>query len=80
MNNGEKIISDMVSHLVRERNLRLTIEVDSEEAAQEIIQWMYSEQKPMKSVLHNVAWGPSIVSEADREVLEFLRAHYVDGK
>ena len=61
-------IADQCAALVAKRTLLLTVEVSTTEAAEELLRWMYAEDKPMKCNLLEIAWDkvavPSAVAEA----------------
>lgn len=61
-------IADQCRALVAKRKLLLTVEVCTPEAAEELLRWMYADDKPMKSNLLEIAWDkatvPSAVAEA----------------
>jgi hypothetical protein len=65
-----KIHDQTVSHLVEQGRLVLTVEVESQEQAEQILQWMYAPEKPMKATLVSLGWNQEAVSS---DVLTAIR-------
>lgn len=58
---------------VEKRRLLLTVDVTSAEAAEQLLSWLYSPQKPMKAELLEVAWDKVAVPIEVAEALRTLR-------
>lgn len=63
-----------LQHLVDKGRLVLTVDVTNKEQAEEILEWMYSPEKPMKSELVELTWGKALVTKQEFEALEQLKA------
>lgn len=61
---ANKHIDDQCGALVAKRKLLLTVEVRTPEEAEELLRWMYSDHKPMKASLLEIAWNKSAVPTA----------------
>ena len=68
-----KFREDQNQALVNKGMLLLTVRVDSPEQADEIMQWMYAKDKPMKAELVEIAWDKVAVNREQVEALEVLR-------
>jgi len=73
---ANQVIDDVCNNLISKGRLLLTVEVRTKEEAEEIMQWMYSGDKPMKSALHEVAWDKAVVSQKVAEAIETLRQSF----
>ena len=62
--------------LVKKGTLLLTVRLDSPEQADEIMQWMYAKDKPMKATLLEIAWDKVAVRKEQAEALEMLRQSF----
>lgn len=71
---ASKVLGDMRRHLVSKGRLVLTVDVRTEEEADQIMQWMYGTEKPMKAALHEVTWDKATVPTAVAEAVETIRA------
>jgi len=63
-----------LQHLVDKGRLVLTVNVTTKEQANEILEWMYAPEKPMKSELLELAWDRATVTKQEYEALEQLKA------
>jgi hypothetical protein len=61
---------------VKKGTLLLTVRLDSPEQADEIMQWMYAKDKPMKAALLEIAWDKVAVRKEQSEALEMLRQSF----
>ena len=68
-----KFREDQNQALANKGMLLLTVRVDSPEQADEIMQWMYAKDKPMKAELVEIAWDKVAVNREQVEALEVLR-------
>lgn len=71
-----KFMEDQNQSLVNKGTLLLTVRVDSQEQAGEIMQWMYAKDKPMKAELVEIAWNKVAVRKEQAEALEMLRRSF----
>ena len=58
---AEQTVTDLNRLLVKKKRIFLEIVVLTDEDADEIWQWMYSKEKPMKAWLVQVAWDKALV-------------------
>jgi hypothetical protein len=63
-----------LQHLVDKGRLVLTVDVATKEQAEEILEWMYAPEKPMKCELLELAWDKTTVTKQEYEALEQLKA------
>ncbi|MEM1156083.1 MAG: hypothetical protein AAGI44_18250, partial [Pseudomonadota bacterium] len=54
------------------KTLVLTVEVTDIEHAEQILEWLYAPEKPMKSQLTAIAWDSEVVPRAVRNALNVL--------
>jgi hypothetical protein len=59
-------VSDMCKSLVSKGRLLLTVDVRTEEEAEQILEWMYCKEKPMKALLNEIAWDKVVVDDPFR--------------
>lgn len=59
--------------LVSKGRLLLTVEVKTPEAAEQLIEWMYATEKPMKSDLLEISWDKVAVPTALAEALAAIK-------
>lgn len=59
--------------LVEKKVLLLTVELSTEEEAEELVQWLYSVKKPMKSTLLSIAWDQVPVPKKVADAIEALK-------
>lgn len=71
-----KFREDQNQSLVNKGMLLLTVRVDYPEQADEIMQWMYAKDKPMKAELVEIAWDKVAVLKEQAEALEMLRQSF----
>lgn len=57
--------------------LLLTVKLSSEEEAEELYDWLYGEEKPMKSLLCSIAWDQVPVPKKVAEAIETLKESLV---
>lgn len=69
---ANKHIDDQCRALVAKRKLLLTVEVRTREEAEELLRWMYSDDKPMKASLLEIAWDKAAVPKAVAEAAAAL--------
>lgn len=75
---GELIIDDQANMLIEKGTLTLTVKVETKEQANEIIEWMYSTEKPFKTELIEVAWDKQTVPSQVVESIRQLQAALID--
>ena len=63
-----------LQHLVDKGRLILTVNVTTKEQAEELLEWMYATEKPMKSELLGLAWDKETVTKQEFDALEQLKA------
>ena len=68
-------IDSMNKSLMEKSPLRLTVEIPTVEAAEEIMAWMYSEERsPMKHArLRSIDWDMAAVSKQEAEAVRMIR-------
>ena len=66
-------LESMYDHLVEEEGIYLYIRVQSREAAKQIVDWMFSGNKPMLADLLEVAWDKELVSKKDADAIRNIR-------
>ena len=71
--NAADFVNEQSTALASKGTLLLTVSLDTPEQADEILRWMYSDKKPMKAVLMEVAWDKVAVSKQQAEALEAMR-------
>jgi hypothetical protein len=60
--------------------LILTVKLENTEQADELLRWMYSKNKPMKSELLEIAWDKVAVPRRQAEALIMLSAAFKEGE
>jgi len=71
INKANKVVRDLNKILVKKRTLQLSVIVENEEEAEEIIRWMYAKaDRPMKSQLDQIAWDKVLVN---KDIAEFMQ-------
>jgi len=80
MNNEERIeqaeqtVAAFNKALVKRGEIFLEVEVNTVEAADEIMRWLYSEKdSPMKATLLQVAWDKALVSKKIGEAVQIIQ-------
>ena len=75
MNKDEanNIKNSLISKLIEKKEILLTVNITTEEQANEILQWMYGNDKPMKTELLELSWDKSTVSTKEAELLNALK-------
>ena len=69
---AEKTFNGIVDMLTRKKIVYLTVEVADREQAEELIEWMYSEEKPMKCTLLRMSCDQQWLTDRAREALNIL--------
>lgn len=59
--------------LAAKGTLLLTVKVETEDQAREILRWMYATQKPMGSKLVEISWDKVAVPKIQADALEVMR-------
>lgn len=70
---GIKQLEAMEQSLVEKSPLLLMVEVSDQEAASELLRWMYSKDKPMKAQLLELAWDREMVTKKQAEAIRMIR-------
>lgn len=73
MTDPTKEYNESCKFLVKKGRLLLTVDVRTEEEADQILTWMYSTQKPMSAALQEIAWDKATVSQAVADAVETLK-------
>ncbi len=73
MTDHEKEYSESCKALVRKGRLLLTVDVRTEEEADQILTWMYGNKKPMGASLQEISWDKATVSQAVADAVETLK-------
>ena len=76
---ADAAIQAMADGLVRESPLLLTVEVATREEAFEILRWLHSPDKPMKSTLQSVQWDHEAVTKLEAKAIRMIRTGGDDG-
>ena len=69
---AKQMVEDLNKTLVKRGILFLEVEVLTEEAADEIMQWMYGKEKPMKASLLQVAWDQALVPKEIYDAVKII--------
>ncbi len=74
-NEAVSMVEQMKQLFVEKRRLLLIVDVENEEAAEQIIRWMYAEiDKPMSAKLLEVSWDKAVVSAKLVDAISQLRS------
>ena len=73
---ANKVLDDMCNSFLSKKRLLLTVDVRTKEEAEEIMNWMYGNEKPMKAALHEISWDKALVSQKVVEAIETLRKSF----
>jgi hypothetical protein len=63
---------NFVRSLLEKKNLTLSVSVRSREDAEQILQWMYSNNKPMSAELNSISWDQAMVTPEVREAISVI--------
>ena len=78
-NEAVSMVEQMKRPFVEKRRLLLIVDVENEEAAEQIIKWMYSEiDKPMSAKLLEVSWDKAVVSAKLVDAISQLRSALIE--
>lgn len=70
---AKRMQEETVQNLVDKGRLILTVDVKTKEQAEELMRWMYSPDKPMKSELIELAWDKKTVTKQEADLLGQMR-------
>ena len=73
MTDPAKEYSESCKSLVKKGRLLLTVDVRTEEEADQILTWMYGTKKPMGAALQEISWDKATVSQAVADAVETLK-------
>ena len=59
---AKEFVENQNKNLLEKGVLILEVKLNTVEDAQQIMEWMYAEEKPMSSVLASVSWDQKLVS------------------
>jgi len=75
----DNIIESMANSFLEKKTLLLTVTVNANEDAEQLIKWLYAPEKPMSAELHEIAWDKVAVSKVEAEALtQFKKALMIE--
>lgn len=73
-NEARRQLEGMYDHLIDRETIFLRIKVKNREAAQQIVDWMFSkDSKPMLAELQEIAWDKELVSKEEAEAIRTIQ-------
>lgn len=66
--------------LVKNDEIILTVSITDKQQADELLRWLYSEDKPMTSQLIGISWGVIPVPTKEAQLLQTIREVMSDDK